>query len=63
MYIFAAKQNMTELDPELIVKIDKLVSQIDAEQDSSQNEIKRKTEEELKPWLEKYRIWREISKD
>lgn len=50
------------LYPELIVKIDKLVSKIDAEQESGRNEIKRKAEKELKPWLEKYRIWKEISK-
>ena len=63
MYIFATKQGMAELDPELVLKIDKLVSEIDAEQEASKNEIKQKTEEELKPWLEKYRIWQKISKD
>lgn len=63
MYIFAAKQNMTELEPELVIKIDRLVAKIDIEQASSQKEIKRKIEEELKPWLEKYRIWQQMSKD
>jgi hypothetical protein len=63
MYVFAAKQNMTELDPELVVKIDRLVSEIDAEKASSQKEIKRRIEKELEPWLEKYRIWQKISKD
>jgi hypothetical protein len=63
MYIFATKQGMTELDPEQVVRIDKLIADIDAEQKAGQKEIKRKTEEELKPWLEKYRIWQKISKD
>jgi len=63
MYIFASKQGMTELDPGLVVRIEKLVAKIDAEQKATQKEIKRKTEEELKPWLEKYRIWQKISKD
>jgi hypothetical protein len=63
MYVFATKQNMTELDPELVVKIDSLVSEVDAEQVSGQKEIERKTQEELEPWLEKYRIWQKISKD
>jgi hypothetical protein len=63
MYIFASKEKMIELDPELVVNIDKLIVKIDAEQKASQKETKRKTEEELQPWLEKYRIWQKISKD
>ncbi|HSX29709.1 MAG TPA: hypothetical protein VLE73_04080 [Candidatus Saccharimonadales bacterium] len=63
MYIFAAKQGMTELDPELVVKIDKLVAETDAAWAASQKETKRKTEEDLRPWLEKYRIWQKISND
>jgi len=63
MYVFAAKQGMTELDPELVVKIEKLVKEIDSVQEAGEAKIKRKTEEELKPWLEKYRIWQKISKD
>jgi site-specific recombinase XerD len=63
MYIFASKQDLTTLDPELVVRIDKLVATIDTEQTLSQSELKRKSDEELKPWLEKYRIWQKISKD
>lgn len=62
MYIFASKEQMVELDPELVVRIDKLVGNIDTEQEAGQKEILHKTEEELKPWLEKYRIWQKISK-
>ena len=63
MYVFASKQDMTELDPELVVKIEKLIKEIDSLKEASETEIKRKTDEELKPWLEKYRIWQKISKD
>lgn len=63
MYVFASRQRMTELDPELVVSIDKAITAIDAEQVAGQKEVKRRTEEEMKPWLEKYRIWKEISKD
>ncbi len=62
MYIFANKEQMVELDPELVVRIDKLVANFDTEQEASQKEMKHKTEEELKPWLEKYRIWQKISR-
>lgn len=63
MYAFASKEQMVEIDPELVLKIDKLVAQIDAEQEAGQKEMKRKTDVELKPWFEKYRIWQKISKD
>lgn len=63
MYIFASKTGFIKLDPNEIVRIDKLVVKIDAEQKATQKETKLKTVEELKPWLEKYRIWQEISKD
>jgi hypothetical protein len=63
MYIFASKQNMAELEPATVLKIDSIISEIDAVQVASQDEIKRKTEEELMPWLEKYKIWQKISKD
>lgn len=62
MYIFANKEGMTKLDPQLVVNIDKLVELINLEMSASQDEAERKIEEELKPWLEKYRIWQKISK-
>jgi hypothetical protein len=63
MYVFADQQDMVGIDPELIVKIERLVTEIDSAKEEGNAEIKRKTEEELKPWLEKYRIWQEISKN
>ena len=39
------------------------VSAIAAEHAAGQKEVKRKTEDEMKPWLEKYKIWQKISKD
>ena len=62
MYVFASKQDLVELEPELVVRIERLIAIIDDEQISSQQQIKSKTDEELKPWLEKYRIWQKISK-
>lgn len=62
MYIFASKEGMIKIDPQLVVDIDRLVAKIEFEMSASQDEMKRKNEEELKPWLEKYRIWQKISK-
>ncbi len=63
LYVFVSKRGMCKLDPELIVRIDKLVDQIDTERELSVEEFKRKIEVEMKPWHEKYRIWQQISKD
>jgi hypothetical protein len=63
MYIFASKQGMIQLDPDLVVRIDALIGKIDAEHELSKKETKRKNEEEIKPWLKKYMIWKEISKN
>ena len=62
MYIFASKQTFIELDPELVVRIDNVVKAIDTELVAGQKETRRKTDEEMQPWLEKYRIWQKISK-
>jgi hypothetical protein len=35
---------------------------IDIEIDNTKREIERKSKTELEPWLEKYRIWKEIQK-
>ena len=63
MYIFASKEGMIKLDPQLVVDIDNLVGKIDQEMTASRDEIKLRAEEELKPWLEKYHIWQKISKN
>lgn len=62
MYLFAAKQKFTELDPEVIVKIDKIILKIEAKIAESKKEVQNKNKEELEPWLEKYRIWQKLQK-
>jgi hypothetical protein len=62
MYTFAAKQKFFELEPEIIVKIDDLLEMIDEKISESKKETEKRNEEELKPWLEKYRIWQKIQK-
>lgn len=60
MYTFATKQAYIELDPELVVKIDKIISEIDTRITLSKEEAKKKNDEELQPWLEKYRLWQKM---
>lgn len=60
MYTFAAKQKFLDLEPELIVELDKILAEIDERIDTSDKELKKKNKEELEPWLEKYRLWQKM---
>ena len=60
MYTFATKQKFIELEPELIVGIDKILTEIDKRIAKSDEETKIKNKEELEPWLEKYRLWQKM---
>jgi hypothetical protein len=62
MYVFAEKR-FIEFEPSIVVRIDKLVSEIDKEIDKSKSEVKYKIEEELDHWRKKYNIWKEMSED
>jgi len=66
MYRFAGRQKFIELDPEIMVRLDHLGTAIDAELASAREaevkETKRMQTEDLKPWQEKYRLWKEMEK-
>lgn len=63
MYIFACKQKFLELEPSTVVRIDKLIQEIDERIVITKKEIKERSDADLEPWLEKYRLWKEISKE
>ncbi|HSW80039.1 MAG TPA: four helix bundle protein [Candidatus Saccharimonadales bacterium] len=63
MYVFAGKRKFIQLDPEVVVKIDELLEKIDTGIETSKKEADNKTKKELEPWLEKYRLWKEMQKD
>jgi hypothetical protein len=63
MYVFACRQGMVELEPEIVLRMEKLIVVIDDEQKLSQLQTKSRSDEELKPRLEKYRIWQKIFRD
>jgi hypothetical protein len=60
MYTFAGRQKFLELEPEIVVRIDALLGEIDKRIVSSNMEAKKKDKEDLEPWLEKYRLWQKI---
>jgi hypothetical protein len=60
MYTFAAKQKFLDLEPELIVKLDRILAEVDERIDLGDRELKKKNKEELELWLEKYRLWQKM---
>ena len=60
MYTFAHKQKFIALNPEIVVKIDELLANIDAEIAATKDAITSKTRKDMEPWLEKYRLWKEM---
>jgi hypothetical protein len=62
MYTFAGKQKFLELEPDVIIRIDDMLAEIDQRITGANTEMQMRNKEELEPWLEKYRIWQEMQK-
>jgi hypothetical protein len=60
MYTFAGKQKFLDLEPDLIIELDRILAEVDRRIDHSDKESKKKNNEELEPWLEKYRLWQKM---
>jgi hypothetical protein len=60
VYTFAHKQKFITLEPEIVVKIDALLAGIDGEIANTKREIEKKSKKDMEPWLEKYRLWKEM---
>lgn len=60
-YIFADKLKFLEFDQNIIKRIDALLEKIDGEIEAAKKSSKEKDQEDLEPWLEKHRLWREIN--
>ena len=60
MYTFAAKQKFIELDPEVVLLLDDLLTQVDQRITAANQAIKDQDAEDLEPWMEKYRIWQKL---
>jgi hypothetical protein len=60
MYVFAHKQKFISLNPEIVVKIDELLTKVDEEIVKAKKEAKEKSEKDMKPWLKKYQLWKEM---
>ena len=62
MYRFAGRQKFIDLEPEIMVKIDEVISEIDSKLRDAKLKNNELDKKELEPWLKKYHIWKEIQK-
>ena len=60
MYIFAAKQQFTKLEPDIVVAIDAMITDIDRRIELAEKNRLEQTQKDLEPWLEKYKLWQKI---
>jgi hypothetical protein len=63
MYVFAGKQNFLVVEPSIVVRIDKLIESVDLEIAKAQKEVELKAKKLQEPWLERYRLWKEMQSD
>ena len=61
IYTFAARQKYFMLDPQIVVTIDRLIDEIDEQLAICKKKTKEKDQEDMGPWLERYRIWQKIN--
>lgn len=64
MYRFACRQQFIELDPEIMVSLDKLIKQVEENQQKARKKLEKKIKaqykQDMEPWLEKYKLWKEM---
>lgn len=62
MYRFAGKQKFIDLDPEIMVRLDKLLTEIDKKVVAGYKQTQATYESEITQWRKKYEIWKEMQK-
>ncbi|MGC1176977.1 MAG: hypothetical protein WA843_02805 [Candidatus Saccharimonadales bacterium] len=61
MYRFACRQKFLSIEPEMMVRLDKLLKQIDAEVEKAYKRTKAANLEEIEFWQKKYHMWQEMT--
>lgn len=61
MYRFWCRQGSVAIDPEIMVALDRLTDMIDAELKTAYERAEKLEQENLKPWLKKYKMWQEMA--
>jgi hypothetical protein len=59
MYRFAGKQKFIELDPQIMVRLTKLIEQIDTKVMAAYKQTKEHNQADFEQWHERYKMWGE----
>lgn len=62
IYIFAGKQHFLELDPDVVVIIDRMIKEVDERLSIASKALSDRRTNDLQPWLEKYKLWQKMHK-
>lgn len=60
MYRFAGKQKFIEIEPDIMVKLDQLIKEINTEIDGAYKKTEAQEAKEINAWLKKYGLWKEM---
>ena len=63
LYRFASRQDFIELDPEIMVRFDSFVRQVDRELVKAYKKTALAGDKEMEPWLKKYALWKEMQNE
>ena len=61
MYRFCSRQQYFEIDPSVMVRINKFIEQIDVAIDYCRQQTKIEADKDLDQWRQKYKLWKEMS--
>jgi hypothetical protein len=61
IYRFASRQHFFELEPEVMVKINRLIALIDEELTNAHKLTEAVNEAELEQWRTKYKLWKDMT--
>lgn len=59
IYRFAARQKFIELEPEIMVRLDTFIKQINIEVDKARKQAEANDKKDMDNWLKQYKIWSE----
>lgn len=61
MYRFAGRQKFIELEPEVMVRLDKIIKQIDKEFEKAHRQTFEYNKKEFELWQKRYDLWKNAS--
>lgn len=62
LYLVAGKRKMLELDPEMVIKLDRLLKVITEACEKAKADAELQHDKELELWIKKYDLWQKIQK-